>query len=177
MAFPGFQWFGKGLWVGIALSLAAVVPAAAQGNDQKPAETAKPATEAAKPDAGTRRADDIAEASRIVIGPAGNPECVWLGRRVVSLLWNDDLDTAFRHLDLYDRFGCPAAHIQATFRCAIQQGNIDPKAQETLNTRVHSCWINPSMTPAPASAPAAQATPNGSSGTTMRSRHFNRQNI
>ena len=40
-------------------------------------------------------------------GPAANPECVWLGRRVVSLLWRDDLDTAFRHLDLYDRFGCP----------------------------------------------------------------------
>ena len=28
-------------------------------------------------------------------------------RRVVSLMWRDDLDTAFRHLDLYDRFGCP----------------------------------------------------------------------
>ena len=44
---------------------------------------------------------------RLVNGPAGNPECVWLGRRVVGLLWRDDMDTAFRHLDLYDRFGCP----------------------------------------------------------------------
>ena len=77
--------------------------------------------------------------------PAGNPECVWLGRRVVSLLWRDDLDTAFRHLDLYDRFGCPSAHIQATFRCLIRQGNIDPKAQETLNGRVHACWLNPAL--------------------------------
>ena len=39
------------------------------------------------------------------------------------LLWRDDLDTAFRHLDLYDRFGCPAGHIQATFRCLVRQGN------------------------------------------------------
>ena len=37
------------------------------------------------------------------------PECVWLGRRVVSLLWRDDLDTAFRHLDLYDRLAARAA--------------------------------------------------------------------
>ena len=102
---------------------------------------------------------EIAEATRILTGPSGNPECVWLGRRVVSLLWRDDLDTAFRHLDLYDRFGCPGAHIQATFRCLVRQGNIDPKAQETLNGRVHACWLNPGLPPtepvAAADVPAA----------------------
>ena len=90
-------------------------------------------------------------------GPAGNPECVWLGRRVVSLLWRDDLDTAFRHLDLYDRFGCPSGHIQATFRCLLlHSDNIDPKAADSLNGRVNACWINPNLqaTP-PAAAPAA----------------------
>ena len=35
-------------------------------------------------------------------------------------MWRDDLDTAFRHLDLYDRFGCPASHIQAAFRCLVR---------------------------------------------------------
>ena len=35
---------------------------------------------------------------------------IWLGRRVVVLMWRDDLDTAFRHLNLYDRFGCPGGH-------------------------------------------------------------------
>ena len=64
---------------------------------------------------------------------------------MVGLLWRDDLDTAFRHLDLYDRFGCPAGHIQATFRCLVRQGNIDPKAADTLNGRVHACWINPNF--------------------------------
>ena len=75
-----------------------------------------------------RKIDEFAEAAQVLNGPAGNPECVWLGRRVVSLMWRDDLDTAFRHLDLYDRFGCPGGHVQATFRCLVRQGNIDPKA-------------------------------------------------
>jgi hypothetical protein len=78
---------------------------------------------------------------------------------VVSLLWRDDLDTAFRHLDLYDRFGCPAGHIQATFRCVVRQGNIDPKAPD-LNGRVHGCWINPSA--------ETQGTAAAPSGTTNR---------
>ena len=78
---------------------------------------------------------------------------------MVTLLWRDDLDTAFRHLDLYDRFGCPGAHIQATFRCLIRQGNIDPKAQETLNGRVHSCWLNPALEPEPVAAAARPPNP------------------
>ena len=60
----------------------------------KPAEQAKPAAEAAKDN--QKKIDEIAEASRVLKGPAGNPECVWLGRRVVTLLWRDDLDTAFK---------------------------------------------------------------------------------
>jgi len=101
-----------------------------------------------------KKIDEIAEAGRALSGPAGQPECVWLGRRVVALLWRDDLDTAFRHLDLYDRFGCPSAHVQATFRCLIRQGALDPKAQDTLNGRVHACWVNPALEPV---AEAAQA--------------------
>lgn len=116
---------------------------------------------------GQKKIDEIAEASQALTGPAGNPECVWLGRRVVSLLWRDDLDTAFRHLDLYDRFGCPSAHIQATFRCLVRQGNIDPKQQESLNGRVHACWLDPGMEPAPAAA-AAQPPAPPATGTTPR---------
>ena len=87
---------------------------------------------------------EFAEARRMLKGTAGNPECVWLGRRVVGLLWRDDLDTAFRHLDMYDRFGCPKDHIQATFRCLVLNGSrIDPKAADNLNGRVQACWVNP----------------------------------
>ncbi len=131
------------------------------GSNGKPAETQKPAADAVKE--GQKKIDEIAEATRVLTGPSGNPECVWLGRRVVSLLWRDDLDTAFRHLDLYDRFACPGAHIQATFRCLVRQGNIDPKAQETLNGRVHACWLNPGLPPTESVAAQAPAASDGTS--------------
>lgn len=141
----------------------------AQPEQQKPAAADAAAKDAAAKD-GQKKIDEIAEATRVLVGPAGNPECVWLGRRVVSLLWRDDLDTAFRHLDLYDRFGCPSAHIQATFRCIVRQGNIDPKdpkSPETLNGRVHACWLNPGLPPAPAAAASNQPAA-GAEGTTAR---------
>ena len=147
----------------VVFSVAATAALAQSGGAQnKPPETQKPAADVAKE--GQKKIDEIAEATRMISGPAGNPECVWLGRRVVSLLWRDDLDTAFRHLDLYDRFGCPGPHIQATFRCLVRQGNIDPKAQETLNGRVHACWLNPGLPPAQSTS--AQATPPAESGGT-----------
>ena len=133
-------------------------PTFAQNSEQKPTDKDKPqAGETKEPQ---KKIDEFAEAERLLEGPAANPECLWLGRRVVSLLWRDDLDTAFRHLDLYDRFGCPAGHIQATFRCLVRQGNIDPKATDTLNSRVHGCWVNPN-----ADAQGTAAVP---SGTTNR---------
>jgi hypothetical protein len=120
---------------------------------------AQPADAAAKDAAAQnqRRTDEFAEAAQVINGPAGNPECVWLGRRVVRLMWRDDLDTAFRHLDLYDRFGCPGGHIQAAFRCLTRFGaQIDPKVAETLDSRVHACWINPAAQPQQAAAAASQ---------------------
>ncbi|MGO8924794.1 MAG: beta-1-3, beta-1-6-glucan biosynthesis protein [Xanthobacteraceae bacterium] len=155
------------LWLVAAATGTGVSPTFAQNNDAKPADqqSAAPkegAKDSAKDSAkdGTKepqKIDEFAEAQRALNGPAGNPECVWLGRRVVSLLWRDDLDTAFRHLDLYDRFGCPSGHIQVTFRCLVLHANmIDPKAADSLNGRVHACWINPSLQPPPAPAAAAQ---------------------
>ncbi len=137
--------------------------ALAQSGDAKSGEKARQA-EPGKESAGGK-ANELAEIAKILPGPAGNPECVWLGRRVVNLLWRDDLDTAFRHLDLYDRFGCPGGHIQATFRCVVRQGGIDPKVPETLNARVHACWINPSAQPSP---PAAASAPAAASGTSTQ---------
>lgn len=127
--------------------------------DQGKAAAAQPADAAAKDAAAQnqRRTDEFAEAAQVINGPAGNPECVWLGRRVVRLMWRDDLDTAFRHLDLYDRFGCPGGHIQAAFRCLTRfGGQIDPKVAETLDSRVHACWINPAAQPQQAAAAASQ---------------------
>jgi hypothetical protein len=147
--------FGAALWLLATPVSPAQSPAFAQNNDAKPADEQAASKDAAKE---SQKVDEFAEAQRVLSGPAGNPECVWLGRRVVSLLWRDDLDTAFRHLDLYDRFGCPSGHIQATFRCLVLHANtIDPKAADSLNSRVHACWINPSLEVAPTPAPAPAA--------------------
>ena len=107
-----------------------------------------------------RKAAEFVEAQQAINGPAGNPECVWLGRRVVRLMWLDDLDTAFRHLDLYDRFGCPGGHVQASFRCLTRfGGQIDDKVPRSLNDRIHACWINPGAQPQTAAAPAPSPAP------------------
>lgn len=128
----------------------------AQSNDSgKPAANA-PADPAKE---NQRKTAEFGEASQAINGPAGNPECVWLGRRVVRLMWVDDLDTAFRHLDLYDRFGCPGGHVQAAFRCLTRFGDqIDDKVPRSLDTRIQACWINPGAQPQPVAA-AAPATP------------------
>src|SRR4051794_24114800 len=144
-----------------AASVFAAVPALAQSGDTKPSDKPAAAQPADPAKEAQRQIDEFAEASRLVNGPAGNPECVWLGRRVVGLMWRDDMDTAFRHLDLYDRFGCPGPHIQTAFRCVVRQGNnIDPKSPQSLNARVHACWLNPSSAAvAAAAAPASPAAP------------------
>jgi hypothetical protein len=144
-------------WLVAAPASPIVPPALAQSAESKPADPQSPAAQ----DTGVQKPDEFAEAQRILSGPAGNPECVWLGRRVVSLLWRDDLDTAFRHLDLYDRFGCPSGHIQASFRCLVlHSSSIDPKAADSLNGKVNDCWLNPSLqaTPAPAAAVPSSTT-------------------
>ncbi|MBI5319648.1 beta-1-3, beta-1-6-glucan biosynthesis protein [Bradyrhizobium sp.] len=110
-----------------------------------------------------RKAAEFVEAQQAINGPGGNPECVWLGRRVVRLMWLDDLDTAFRHLDLYDRFGCPGGHVQASFRCLTRFGaQIDDKVPRSLDTRIHACWINPGAQPQTAAAPAPAPATSGS---------------
>ena len=143
----------------LAASVCASLPALAQNGDQKAGDKSPSAQPADPAKEAQRQVDEFAEATRLVTGPAGNPECVWLGRRVVGLLWRDDTDTAFRHLDLYDRFGCPGPHIQSAFRCVIRQGNIDPKSPQSLNARVHSCWLNPSAAAQAAAAPVPPAAP------------------
>src|SRR6266852_4042050 len=153
---------GLALLIGIGSAIAQSGDLRAQEQSGKP--PAANSADAAKDN--QRKTDQFVEASQAINGPAGNPECVWLGRRMVRLMWNDDLDTAFRHLDLYDRFGCPGGHIQATFRCLTRfGGEIDSKVPESLDRHVHACWINPNAQPQaaaaaqPATAGTAPATP------------------
>jgi hypothetical protein len=151
---------GLALLLGIGGAIAQSGDLRAQ--DQKPAANS-PATPADVAKESQKKTDEFVEATQAINGPAGNPECVWLGRRVVVLMWRDDLDTAFRHLDLYDRFGCPGGHVQATFRCLVRFGALDPKVPDSLNGRVHACWINPNAQPQTAAA-AQPATPAPAAG-------------
>jgi pyruvate/2-oxoglutarate dehydrogenase complex dihydrolipoamide acyltransferase (E2) component len=146
---------GLAVLIGIGSALAqSGAPAAQDQSGKPPAANSAEATKDSQ-----RKTDEFVEAAQAINGPAGNPECVWLGRRVVSLMWRDDLDTAFRHLDLYDRFGCPGGHVQATFRCLTRFGSqIDDKVPRSLTDRIHACWINPTAQPqAAAAAPPAPA--------------------
>lgn len=142
---------------------AGLAPAAAQQSappDQKPAAQEPQLTpeQKAAQEAQRRSVEEFNEASKLP-GTAGLPECVWTGRRIAALLWNDDIDTARRHLEIYERFGCPTEHLKLAFRCLVRQGKIDPKARERVDARTHQCWVNPdyiAAPPPPAPAPAQQ---------------------
>jgi hypothetical protein len=43
----------------------------------------------------------------------------------------------------------------------VRQGNLDPKAQETLNGRVQACWLDPGLPPTPATAAKPAAATSG----------------
>src|SRR5271169_3982123 len=86
----------RGLFAALVIVSAALGPlvssALAQSNDAKPTDKAPAGQEPAKE---TQKVDEFAEAQHAISGPAGNPECVWLGRRVVGLPGREDLDTPF----------------------------------------------------------------------------------
>jgi hypothetical protein len=136
---------------GLFFASLALAPAFAQsqGGEQKkeqpPSEEEK-AREAQMREAQARAMRELEEAAKLPKG-AGQPECLWLGRRVTSLLWRDDPDAAKRFLDLYDRWGCPGDHVKAAFRCVVRLGPIDQKAQQKLAARVQQCWVHPDSKP------------------------------
>ncbi len=150
------------LSLALGLFAAALLPvvAMAQSGPGKAATPPKAAEngKAAAAAAAQKQIEELAEAAKVLPGTAGKAECVWLGRRIVILLWRDDIDTALRHLTVYDRFDCPGAHVRAAFSCLVKQGPIDPKAPETLNSRAFACWLHPDQAPQPAATAAPPAS-------------------
>jgi hypothetical protein len=140
-------------------------PAKAEPAKAEPAkaEPAKPEPAKAEPAKGDPAKGEVAKEAanrpsestdaRTPAGPAGRGECKWLGERAIGLMWKDDLDTAFRHLELYDRFGCPGEHIQVSFRCVVRQENV-PKDSK-FDDRVHACWVDPARPADPANPSTA----------------------
>ena len=128
------------------LFFASLAPAFSQnqGGEQKPVDP-QTAEEMAK-EARARAAQEFAEAAKLPKN-AGLPECLWTGRLVASLLYRNDVDTAKRYIDLYDRFSCPPDHLKLAIRCVVRQGPMDQKGTEKLAARVHACWVNPDTLP------------------------------
>lgn len=88
-------------------------------------------------------------AEKTVEAPAaGSPECAWMGQRVLSLLWRDDINTANDFIEAYDRFGCPAEHIGVAFRCLVKVGPSAEDSEPGLPERSRACWGNPALDPA-----------------------------
>jgi len=156
----------RGIGVLVVAGAIGVAGAMAQSGDTRAQDQSKspPASGADAAKDNQRKIDEFTEAAQAINGPAGNPECLWLGKRAVILILRDDLDTAFRHLDLYDRFGCPGGHIQATIRCVTRFGIPDAKATDTMNNRAHACWINPQAQP-PQPPTTTATAPSGNGGT------------
>jgi hypothetical protein len=125
----------------------------AQGSgDAKPPDQQKPPEPKSE-------AAHLADVARTLSGQAGLPECTHLGELAITLMAKNDLDTAFRHMDLYDRFGCPGRHIQDSFRCLLLAGIPNSKdSAASLENLVRNCWAPKATTAAPA-APAAPTAP------------------
>lgn len=132
---------------GILFAFLAPAYSQSQNGDNKATESQKAAEQRLK-EQQLRAAQELAEAAKI-LKAAGRPECVWAGRRATSLMWRDDIDTAKRYIELYERFSCPADHLKLAFRCVVRMGPLDQKATEKLAARVHTCWVHPETEPAP----------------------------
>jgi len=152
MAFSGQRTLVTFLCAAVIAASSSAAFAQASG-DVKPPEQQKPPEPKSE-------AAHIAEASRVLSGPAAYPECIHLGELAITLMAKNDLDTAFRHMDLYDRFGCPGAHIQQSFRCMLRAGLPGPKDTTGLDNLVRNCWVTPNAAAAAAPPPSpAPATP------------------
>src|ERR1700690_4464187 len=100
--------FVSGLVLLIGLSMGPAGAFAQSGNAQdqsaKPATANAPAADPTKEN--QRKTDEFVEAAQAINGPAGNPECVWLGRRVVRLMWAGDPASKSSPLAVTARFCC-----------------------------------------------------------------------
>ena len=144
----------------VLLSLGSALAQSGSNPEQGKPPTTTPADAAKDASQNQSKAGIFARAQQVINGPAGNGECVWTGRRIVALIYRDDLDTAFRHITLYERFGCPANHVQAAFRCLTNFDVDDKVPGKDLNSRIDACWLNPGEQPETVAA-RQPATPAG----------------
>lgn len=66
-------------------------------------------------------------------------ECVWIGKRIVSLLKREDVDTAHIFDRFYTAFGCPMIHLGKAFGCVVTSES----EREAIDERIDRCWADP----------------------------------
>lgn len=96
--------------------------------------------------AAAKKKIDAAKASE-PLPTAGDFECAWTGKRVVSLLARDDVDAATNFARFYTSFQCPNPHIGKALGCAVSPDAMGDG--ETMEARVDRCWIDPRSKPFP----------------------------
>src|SRR5258708_8613632 len=109
--------------LGVAFLTVAANPTFAQGNEPKATEQ-RPANGDSKD--GQKKIDEYAEAEKLLGDPAANPECMWLGRRLVSLPGRDDLHTAFPHPHLSHPLGRPPRPTHTPFPSPLRPRPLPP---------------------------------------------------
>ena len=90
---------------------------------------------------GTRRKQSSSrkpEVTQTSISPF-EAECAWTGKRVVSLLKREDVDTAQAFSRFYGSFGCPSVHIGKSFGCVVASES----EREAIDERIDRCWADP----------------------------------
>lgn len=107
---------------------------------------------------------DKAAAETLPPPAADTPECAWIGQRVLSLLWRDDINTGRDYMDIYDRFGCPSDHIAPAFRCLVKVGPSAEDSEPGLPERSKACWANPALDPASLRPPVEGADDQNNNG-------------
>ena len=123
--------------VGVGFYLSAMNGSVLAWNDPPPAESVL----LAAADSGTRRKQSVprkSEATQTSISPF-EAECAWTGKRVLSLLKREDVDTAQAFDRFYVSFGCPSVHIGKSFGCVIASES----EREAIDARIDRCWADP----------------------------------
>lgn len=139
------------------LALSSPPTAAQTAGGDKPAataqygETGQPRSAAKDAEPAPRRKPSPPVAGQASRGPSFKEECVWVGKRIVSLLSRDDAMAANDFIPFYAQFGCPGDHLARAFGCVVT--NTDPSENEALADRIDACWDDPKA------ALAQQATP------------------
>lgn len=77
--------------------------------------------------------------------PAQRTECMWLGKRTITVLLRDDLIASKGFLEIYTNLGCPIQHIGRAFGCATPAANHSQASD--VKTWVDACWDNPEIKP------------------------------